>query len=134
MKLEPIDYCGCPPSLQPTMSSEQSEQPCIQELAVLEKVLPKKPFLLKAALFQHTNRRWVVRVNMGNDFDQPELLEGVLTQALTNSGHNASTPKRFCQPIADLSPVGLADLDANEAASADEALVGAANRKVYRTT
>ena len=40
--------------------SQQGEQPRINELAVFEEVLAQEAFLLKAALFEDTGRRWVV--------------------------------------------------------------------------
>src|SRR5262245_46419652 len=60
-----------------THSSQQSEQPRINELAVLEEVLAQEALLLEAALFQDTGRRRVVREDMGGDLHQAELLKGV---------------------------------------------------------
>src|SRR5262245_58769544 len=41
-------------------SAQQAEQPRINELAVLEEVLPQEPLLLEPALLQDTGRRRVV--------------------------------------------------------------------------
>src|SRR5262245_49924835 len=81
-------------------SPQQAEQPRINELAVLVEVLAKIALLLKAALFEDTGRRRVVREDMGGDLGQPVLLEGVPAHALDNSGHDAPAPKRLRQPVA----------------------------------
>lgn len=61
---------------------QQTKQPRINKLAVLEEVLAKKAFLLKAALFEDTSRRWIVREDMGGDFVQSELLQTRWTTAV----------------------------------------------------
>src|SRR6516165_5236282 len=70
---------------------------------------------------------------MGRDLHQSELLEGVLARSPNNGGHDASAPIRLRQPVANLGPMGLADLEVVEAAAADQGVVGAANRKLNRT-
>src|SRR5262245_55363678 len=135
--------CLTPPA-RPTLRSttlqailrlllEQGEQPRIKELAVLEEVLAKKTLLLKAALFEDTGRRLVVGVDVGDDLHQPEPFEGVPAQALHHGGHEAPAPIRLRQPVPNLGPMGLAGLEAVEAAAPDQGVVGAANRKVNRT-
>src|SRR5207302_256496 len=64
---------------------------------------------------------------------QTERLEGVPAHLLDNCGHDAPPPMRPRQPVADLGPVGLADLEAVEAAAADQGVVGGANRPMNRT-
>src|SRR5215468_5485267 len=70
---------------------------------------------------------------MGGDLHQPELLESVLAQALDHGGHDALAPIRLRQPVPNLGQVGLADLQAAEAAAPDQGVVGSANRKLNRT-
>ena len=70
---------------------------------------------------------------MGGDLHQAELLEGVLAHPLNNGGHDAPAPERLRQPVPDLGPVGLADLEAVEAAAADQGVVAGANGKMNRT-
>ena len=41
-------------------------------------------------------------------------VQGVPAQPLHHGGHDAPTPKRLRQPVADLGPVGLADLEPSE--------------------
>ena len=73
------------------------------------------------------------REDVGGDLHQAELLKGVLAQPLNNGGHDAPAPIRLRQPVADLGSVGFADLEAVEAAAADQGVVGTANRKMNRT-
>ena len=112
---------------------EQGEQPRIKELAVLREVLAKKTLLVKAALLQDTGRRRVVGEDVSRDLHQAELLEGVPARSLNNGGHDALAPIRLRQPVPNLGPVGLADLEAVEAAASDQGVVGAANGKLNRT-
>ena len=55
----------------------------------------KKPFFLKAALFEDTSRRRVEREDVSGDLHEPELLECVLAHTLNDGSHDASTPKRL---------------------------------------
>src|SRR5579875_1154964 len=52
---------------------------------------------------------------------------------MNHGGHDALAPQRLCQPVADLGSVGLADLEAVEAAAADQGIVGTANGKMHWT-
>jgi hypothetical protein len=56
------------------ISSQQTEELRIEEPAVLEKVLPQKPFLLEAALLQDTGRPRVMADDVGDDLGQTNSL------------------------------------------------------------
>ncbi len=94
----------------------------------------QEPFLLKAAFLQYPRRRQVLREHMGNDLDQLEFLEGVVTNAPNNRGHYALAPKRLRQPVADLDSMGLAELEVIEAAAADQGVVAGANGPMHCST
>ena len=72
-------------------------------------------------------------VDVGGDLHQSELLEGVPADPLHHGSHDAPAPTRLRQPVPDLGQVGLADLEAVEAAGPDQGVVGAANGKLNRT-
>src|SRR5205823_7693193 len=64
--LEAGDILGSPShAVSFRRSAQQGEQPGINELAVLEEVLPQEPLLLEAALLQDTGRRRVVAEDVG---------------------------------------------------------------------
>src|SRR4051794_28936689 len=87
---------------------------------------------MKAALFENTSRRWVVREDMGCDLGQPELLEGVLAYPLDNAGHDATPPKWPGKPVTDLGPVRRADLESVEAAAAAQGVLGGTDGPLNR--
>src|SRR4051812_38801640 len=95
-------------------------------------MLPKKALLLEAALFEDARRCRVVREDMGRDLHQPELLEGVPAYCLQNGRHDTPAPKWLRQPVADLAAMRLADLEAVEAAGADQRVVARTDRPINR--
>ena len=82
-------------------------------------MLAQQSLLHEAALLQNTGGRWVAREDVSNDLRQAEFVESVLAQPPNNGGHDAPAPERFRNPVADLRSVGLAHLEAIEAAAAD---------------
>ena len=105
----------------------QCKQVHINELPVLQEMLPQQSFLHEAAFLKDTGRRRVVRDDVGHDLDQGELVESVLAGTLNHSGHDASAPERLCQPVANLGSVRFADLKVIQAAATDQGVGGAAN-------
>src|SRR5271157_2140724 len=93
-------------------------------------MLPQPPLLHEAAFLKHTGRRRVVRDDMDDDLHQAELLEGVLANTLNHIGHDAPAPEWFCQPVANLASVRLAELKVIQAADTDQGGVACANGKM----
>src|SRR5262249_26766208 len=84
----PDPSCARPLSRAWSFTLDQSKQPGVKKLAVLEEVLPQVALLPETALFKDTGRRRVVREDVGGDLRQPELLEGVPAHPLHNGGHD----------------------------------------------
>jgi len=70
---------------------------------------------------------------MGRDLHQTQFLEGKAAKSPDYGGHDASSPERLRQPVADLRQVGYADLEAIEATPANQGFIGAADGEIHRT-
>src|SRR5579875_3861271 len=122
---KPIPFCH--------LSFQQPEQFSINQRAVFEEVLSQIAFLLKTTFFQNTGRGRIVRMDMGQDFDQTKLLESELAEPPDHSGHDAPAPERLTQPIAHFGPVRFAQLEITESTRSNQGIVGAANGEMHRT-
>lgn len=95
-------------------------------------MLSQIALLLKTAFFENAGRGHVLWMDMSDDLDQSELLEGVRAYSLNDCGHNSSAPKRLGQPVANFGSVRFADLNASETARADQIVIGISNGPMNR--
>jgi hypothetical protein len=113
-------------------SLQQCEQLNVDQLAILEEVLPKHSLLYEATFFKDTSRRWILGEDVSRDLHKSKLAKGMLTGTLNHTRHDATAPIRLRQPIPDLRLVRLPHLKTVEAATTNQGIVGSANGELNR--